>query len=395
MRAAGCFGLWASAAILTKYNALALLLLPPAAMAIAGRYNLLRRGSFWLPAGVAAALAGPWYWAMRKLVMYAAEPGLSRSTRPGAAEGNILTIVALASPIVFILAALGAIAVIRGVRKTAAARASQGVLVTSIALIVSVWVFHSFLYPIQDARYLLPLAPCLILLAWNPIERALRIPGLARYSRAAMAAAILLIAAPYAAFSFHVPQKKTAAFVTAVDQLLAAGIPERGVILVASDASGEGSLVAEFAMRERRRRYFVARAGKVLADSDLMGADYRLLYHTSEELMNALDDVPVHVAVVEECPAARCGAHNALLAETISRMPQRWRLIDEVRSAEGGPLRIYRIAGNQARSLQRLQVNLRRTLGITLGAGSGAQHHPVIDAAIGGQHGTVESKPQH
>src|SRR5262249_40854090 len=41
---AALFGIWGSAAILSKYNGLALALVPPLCAALTGRWNLLRRG---------------------------------------------------------------------------------------------------------------------------------------------------------------------------------------------------------------------------------------------------------------------------------------------------------------------------------------------------------------
>ncbi|WP_411705294.1 ArnT family glycosyltransferase, partial [Edaphovirga cremea] len=69
------FGLYAAVALLVKYNAMALALLPPLCVVITGRYYLWRSRNFWLPAAVVLLVAGPWYVVMHRLVLYAAEPG--------------------------------------------------------------------------------------------------------------------------------------------------------------------------------------------------------------------------------------------------------------------------------------------------------------------------------
>ncbi len=55
------FGLLGALALLIKANAIILALVPPCYVALANRWNLLRRRDFWLSAAPALFLAGPWY----------------------------------------------------------------------------------------------------------------------------------------------------------------------------------------------------------------------------------------------------------------------------------------------------------------------------------------------
>jgi 4-amino-4-deoxy-L-arabinose transferase-like glycosyltransferase len=55
------FGLLAAAAILTKGNGAALALVPPIALLLSRRFELLRRASVWIPVPIVAVLTGPWY----------------------------------------------------------------------------------------------------------------------------------------------------------------------------------------------------------------------------------------------------------------------------------------------------------------------------------------------
>src|SRR5688500_17689851 len=55
------FGLFAAAAVMTKYNAFALALLPPIAVITTGKYSVLRTIGFWSSALIVMTLCGWWY----------------------------------------------------------------------------------------------------------------------------------------------------------------------------------------------------------------------------------------------------------------------------------------------------------------------------------------------
>ena len=59
---AAWFTFFSALTIMTKANGLALVFLPPLVLLMTGRYRLLRRPSFWVPAAVIALVCGPWYW---------------------------------------------------------------------------------------------------------------------------------------------------------------------------------------------------------------------------------------------------------------------------------------------------------------------------------------------
>jgi dolichyl-phosphate-mannose-protein mannosyltransferase len=56
-----CFGLATAAAIMTKGNALALVLVTPLAVGLSGRWGRLTRPSLWSAGALVAVLCGPWY----------------------------------------------------------------------------------------------------------------------------------------------------------------------------------------------------------------------------------------------------------------------------------------------------------------------------------------------
>jgi hypothetical protein len=367
------FGVFAGLALMVKYNAFALVLLPPLCVVMTGRYRLLKTTGFWIPLFIVSAIIGPWYFIMRRLVIYAAEPG-SGGFRPlDAALFNARGMVELTFPLLFAVACVGAWAAIRQARNSSARRIpwpqdiQPGIFVAASAGVVIVWLFHSFLYPISSERYLIPAAPCLILLAWPPLQYLMETYRPAwRRMKLAMATVLLLV--PYAAFSFEIPRKNASTFVDLANLVLAQRVPPEAAILVSSDAAGEGMIVAEVAMRGLKSHY-VVRASKLLADRDLMMSDYRLLYNTPEEIVRALDAVPINLAVIEDCTESLCGAHAALLWQTAQAQVPGWQLLETVRRENGNLIRLYRLPAN-GRAVRGLQVDMRRTLGKTIGIAS-------------------------
>ncbi|MBX9603086.1 MAG: glycosyltransferase family 39 protein [Bryobacteraceae bacterium] len=369
MKDAVRFGLLASAAILMKYNGLALALLPLFGVLLLRRFHLVKTRAFWAPAVLVLAIAGPWYFAVRRFVAYAAEPGEPfRRFLSGIA--NVSEIIGLAGPIVFVLAVAGAVwLLLRQDTEVAPEAEDPGVHRVSLAMALAVWSFHSLIYPIVEDRYLLPLAPCLILLAWIPLRvgafyllnmewRMLhrRVPALRIF-------AVVALISPYAAFTFRVPRKQTSSYVEVARVIAAQNLPRGSAILVSSDAGAEGMLVAEMAMQEiRRPGHMVLRASKMLADRRMM-TGYRLLYRTPGEVMEVLDAVPVALAVVENCEPVGCGEHARVLEESIATMPARWKLLHTVRRESGTSIRLFRIAGNEGKAVRDVRIDMRHTLG--------------------------------
>jgi len=358
------FGLCAAVALLIKYNALALALLPPLCVVIAGKHYLWRTKSFWLPAAVVLVIAGPWYFAMRHLVRYAADPGGGLPPLATNLLTNAKGIVFVAGPVVFALAALGC--VLMGVNMRNRLNILNGkhrsLYFVSAATVLAVFFFHG-IYPLYESRYLLPVAPALIVLSWPAIGYMYSI--LVNRPSVPMAAFVFVVAI-HAAATFAVPVKKTGEYVQAADNVLAAGLPGNGAVLVSADRVGEGMLTAEFVMRDHRPDHYVVRASKLLASQTLMGDDYRLIYQSPEEIMKALDSIPIEIVVIQQCPKGRCGEHENLLTQTVARYPQRWRLASVLPSETGSPILIYQITGNEGKSLQTLRIDMTHTLGTTL-----------------------------
>ncbi len=151
------------------------------------------------------------------------------------------------------------------------------------------------------------------------------------------------------------------------DRILAEPLPANSVILVAADAIGEGTFVSEIAMRGPRPRYFVARSSKFLARQTLMGEQYQSLFETGPALMEALDQVPVSVVVLDESGLRQSGTHGILLARLMRDFPERWELMHTVGKESGGQIRTYKLKGNERKPFNRLSIDMRFTLGRSIG----------------------------
>lgn len=362
------FGVLASIAVLIKYNALLLALVPPLAVALTGRYYLLRRRSFWLPAIIVMAIAGPWYVVMYRFVVYAAEPGESWPALLPVAHQNAGILVSMAGPVIIGAAVAGGLLTAWVEKDHGGGRLDRsrqtGIYVVSLAVILSTFIFHSFLYPIADPRYFLTVIPFVILLGWKAVETVSRRAASSPMRTAFAAVIVALILVPYAIFSFRIQRKNTESYVEVERRIAKHQLRQGEVILAAAREWREGMLVAEVAMADKDRpTRTVVRATKFLAEQRLMGHEYRMLYNSPEELMRALDSIPVNTAMIETCASANCEAHLKLLEQTIKAMPYRWKLLDTI-ATPFDHVRIYRIVGNEGEPLRSLQIDMRPALGV-------------------------------
>ena len=315
------FAACASLSILTKGNGVALVLLPGFVILFTRSFGILKQRLFWIAAATIAVIAGPWqYYSAR--VLWGIEdrhPGWMFFVGHGR---NILSLVGLA---LFPVVAIGIYdRLIAPARKGTA----DGKWVAAGALICSVWVFHS-LMPAAGAevRYMIATAPPLLLFfiaGTNRIARWISFPGLSIRSRAWGIAAILI--GIFLSTVFTIPRKSHYGF----DQVAAlVHKPEyKGhVVLVSSGmlgAEGEGMLISEIAMREKRPSSFVLRATKMLSQSDWLGGRYALLYQTPEEVIQFLRSVPVGIVVIQNERGVSATRDHQLLQESIAAYPAEW-----------------------------------------------------------------------
>ena len=358
------FGLSAAGALLVKYNALALALVPPLCVILTGKYYLWRSKSFWLPAAVVLVIAGPWYLAMRHLGMYAAELGTRTPTTMAVLAANARNTIVVAGPVVFVLAVFGSVLMSLKFRRQPEDGSFKvcSLSVVAAAMVLALFIFHCVIHRVY-LRYFLPAAPALMLLSRPSLEY---LHSFLRKRTALTLAALSLLIGVHAAFTFGVPQKPASAYVKAADAVISSGLAHNAAVLVSADAEGEGMLTAEFVMRDQRPDRYVVRASKLLASQTLMGDKYELKYHTPQEIMTVLDSIPVAMVVTQRCPKGKCGEHENLLNEAAALYPERWRLSSVIPSEPDSPILVYQLSGNEAKAVQMLQVDMIKTLGTTI-----------------------------
>jgi hypothetical protein len=328
------FGVLASAAIMTKYNALALALLPPVALVAARRWRLVRRGNFWLMALVVAVLCAPWYLVQRNMVRYASEPVPTGNAWMAASRLNLLEIATNIGVVALPLIAIGL--AVRVVRRPA----DHALWCSLFALAVVLWVFHSILYPISESRYLLALlAACALFAAaglhW--VVTTIPWPRSATFASRHWLAAGAVVA--MALITFSPPPRRERGFGDAASLVLPRLTSPHAAALVSSDPLGEGAFVARAAEHQLAERSFVLRGSKLLASDTWMGLNYSVRYADGASTLEALDQARVAYVVVDD---ASRDPHHRLLTEAVSTSA-RWTLEREMRvgATRAGPVRIY------------------------------------------------------
>jgi hypothetical protein len=164
----------------------------------------------------------------------------------------------------------------------------------------------------------------------------------------AMAAAVVIV---FILETFHVPKKTEAGFIRVASDILSRPDMQNAVILVSSQADGEGMLVAEIAMKEHRPGHYVLRATKALARIDWNATVQELYYATPTGVLGYLDEVPVGVLVLDLSPGRVVFEHQRIILETLAQFPSRFQLVQTYQSGAGleprGEIRLYRILGNE------------------------------------------------
>lgn len=337
------FGVLAAAAILTKYNGLALALVPPLAILMRGRFDLLRRSEFWLPAGIVLLLCGPWYVMQARLVSYAMDPAPSPSLAFPSGLSNLRLIAWGIGP----LLPMALIGILFERRKR---DADIPVAVASLA--IACWAFHSVLYPISEIRYLLPAIAAAVLLAGKGFQISIR-----AFGHQWKPAVVLTIA--FAFLSFYLPAHSA----TGVNAVARDVWADSRIMLIASDWQGEGGFVAAVAERDSKRERIVMRGSKVLARSTWMSEDYELRHSGSSEILRFLDESAVDTIVLDQRPRHFAPHHYALLRAVDG--DQRWRADTSTERSlrQAGCMAVYRRRNALPRQpIKPIEVDLTYTL---------------------------------
>jgi hypothetical protein len=344
-RAALLTGLMASISLLTKINAIHLILLPVFVLLITGRWRLVLRSTFWLIPAVMAVLWGPWMLYARKFVNIGFG-GLFRPDVPHIAIGAGRALFENLGWLLIPILAGGVIAL----RK---ARFDTSALVCAM-LPVCYLVFLLAARVDIEGRFLVPiLAPSMVLVGISLgalSERFARTPVPRNRLETALVGVILVACA--ATLGRRIPTPPTNQVRPVVEFIRGRGGPEDASILVPSDA--EGPFIAELASDEKRRPLrFMIRPNKLLAIIDWNGGSYQARFQTPEEMISLFDRLPVRYTVIAAQMDNHTRAHDRLLRRTLDTHPERWSPL----KAPPGPWLVYeRIDGRAVETAQTVAI---------------------------------------
>ena len=314
------FALLASVAILTKPNALALAFVPAFAVIVVRRADLLWRLSYWIPAVIVALICAPWYVFAADMMRegWSASYDASWLLREPATE-NALQLVYIATTPVFGAALIGLIHELWPRQ----ARVSTHSAVMA-ALLFSIWLFHSFVVPVREARHLIPAVPALLGFCAAAIVALTRFiaPGSAGTTWGVPVLGAVMMTT-FLLGGSGAPQPVTGAD-RAVETVLSHTTSDS--VLVSSEGFGEGVFIAELVQAERRPGHRVLRASKVLSSSTWNGSEYRLLYGNAADADAYLRTADINVIVLDlrSAPSRRPVPHHRQLLDVVQRSG-RWR----------------------------------------------------------------------
>jgi hypothetical protein len=370
------FSLWASLAILTKPNGLALTLLPLLAIPLTRAWPVLRSWKLWLTALIVGLLCGPFYYFTLNMAV-----GISSTTGERRLSQNYMLntlqtvppkLLVLAGLPLLVFAAVGAIRCLS--QRIDAADSARRVLTLRVAL---AWVGAGVLFyvasPISgEVRYLLPLLPAVLLLAGEGIcalgeFASTRIFSLASPAqrRVGLLVAVLVFGL-LLAFNYNPTWSGFAGY-----REIAREIPVEadGRVLVASDPQGEGAFIVERRLQDAGRTSFVLRASKVMASDSWLGGDYSMRFHSTEEVRAYLHEVAVDYLVVDESPYGEIPtpAHHVLLTQMLREYPYEFELLGEFRVGGRGETerqaKLYRNKLAEGHPRREIRIDMKRMLG--------------------------------
>ena len=305
------FALLASCAIMTKYSGLYLALVPPLALLIGKRWDLLRRPSFWIQPLLVMVFCGPWILYTHQYAAF----GYESFVKPGVAESFVLNLrlwTLTLGPWVSILL-FGAWAY-QAVFLAEANSLRRILWIQPLSL-----VFFQSVSPVCcETRWLISGLPPLIVLLAFALAR------LPKWYGPAVLAATVAVCSTLSLIHFRRPLNTISPVVDAV--VGRTGVTRQLVVYVPSDE--EGQMIAEFALRDAKRPVrILARPNKLLAKMDWAANHYKSDYEQPADLEHYFKENAPDLLILHERPPQLQFSHERLLEATVHQYPDCWRLL--------------------------------------------------------------------
>lgn len=315
------FTMWSVLAILTKGSGWALGIFALLAPLLTAQWKCFRSWRYWISGFAILAIGAPFYWLTReKGIAYQVDVvNLVVHAHPG---GNALRFaMTFFTPVLLgvAVAGLGGVLFQRWVRGVESAEVRDGLCAAAGVLAQLIFLL---LFPLtEEGRYLLASAALTTLLF---VQGAYVIrDGVRRFSvRWAAFAPVLLAIGVLAESRFPKPPLVTGFRASATSIPFR---PQGSVILVSSDALGEGDWIADRLEADKWRAGVVLRASSVLASSTWSGLQYQLRFQDSAGVLGYLHSTAVRYVVIDR--SAKITPHQYLLDEAVHQAPGEFRLL--------------------------------------------------------------------
>lgn len=326
------FALLAAAAIMIKGNGIFLTLLPPLSLIFSRRLRLLGDWRFWLPVPIVAILTGPWYLATYKITAYGFDYRWGIDYVAIALPSYSWSLLRQVGIVGLLLAAIGAVDALLS-REQSWRRV---LAVSSVSFVISGLAFHSVVPAAIDGRYLEPLAPALIILAYFGVEWLVASRAPATRTLLMVLCFIVVVASES---RFHL--KPTRDMNEAADLIFS--LPHKGsFVLVGSTAGGEGAFTAAVAAHDPRRTTYVVRGFQVLGSGNFVGSNYTPRFQSTDAMAQWIEGHGISWVVIDVSPQSLEWKHNTQLQKIAEGGRTGWTLAGSFPNSSGETL-VYRV----------------------------------------------------
>lgn len=309
------FALISAAAVLIKGNAWLLLFVPPIHLLLTGHWQLLRSPWPWLAGLLAALIVGPWYWLTAGISAdgFNYAPGLEYAWQALRFNGAALFAnLGLALP-------LALWALVRGWRGRKDAPQSWNMVAGCAALAAATLLIQSLVPVDLDARYMAPALPPLLILAFLGLSDLLP-----RHRYPALLLGTFLILLPGIA---HLAWREPKIDLRLGEAAAALASPSPSAWVIDGTSGAEGAFIAAMAVRDPALQSYAIRSSRLLAESDFMGAEYKLAAAAPAEILARLETLGVNGIVLARIGNQPAFPHSALLRQALASPASPYRLV--------------------------------------------------------------------
>jgi hypothetical protein len=336
------FGALSAIAILIKGNGFYLALVPPIAVLLSRRFDLLKRVGFWIPALIVLLVAAPVTVFTMRLMLPTFEYTFGMAFTEKAVLFYSGVVWKSLGPVVLALAAVGFVTRVFFPEKGCV----DGKWSAAAAALICLAGFYCMVPAGVEPRYVTAAVPFILMFfvaGADFVARRAAISSLGLGTR--RNALILASIGLFLATSFDIPKKISYGFRDAARDLVSQPDFQRSLSMVSSNTNlGEGIFLSEIAMAGHRNPAVILRASKVLADNDWSGMYYRARFATPQVLNACLQKIRVRYLILDVSPPRqRSYQHHEELTQIVNNHADEWKLSKSFAGddAEKG-VRIYR-----------------------------------------------------